>query len=124
MTHSTSFRDYIFLVALLSAFGPMSLGAQTPAGWPQFGGPLRNFTSPSKGLANTWPAEGPRKVWSRPLGEGYSGIAVDAGKLYTMYRVSAAQAGSKFDREVIVALDAQTGKTLWEDPTMLPSNLA
>ena len=44
----------------------------------------------------------------------------DAGKLYTMYRVSAAQAGSKFDREVIVALDAQTGKTLWEDPYDAP----
>ena len=54
------------------------------------------------------------------MGEGYSGIAVDGGKLYTMYRVSASKAGSKFDREVIVALDAQTGKTLWEDPYDAP----
>ena len=70
------FRSLRYLWFALSAFGPVNLDAQTPAGWPQFGGPLRNFTSPSKGLANTWPAEGPRKVWSRPLGEGYSGIAV------------------------------------------------
>ncbi|HEU0007059.1 MAG TPA: PQQ-binding-like beta-propeller repeat protein, partial [Terriglobia bacterium] len=109
------FRNHARAVVLLSTLAPVNLTAQTSSAWPQFGGPLRNFNSPSKGLANTWPAEGPHKVWSRPLGEGYSGIAVDAGKLYTMYRVSAAQAGSKFDREVIVALDAQTGKTLWED---------
>ena len=105
---------------LLSGLASLNLSDQTPPAWPQFGGPFRNFTAPSKGLANAWPNEGPRKVWSRPLGEGYSGIAVDGGKLYTMYRLSASQAGSKFAREVIAALDAQTGKTLWEDPYDAP----
>ena len=110
------FRNHAFRFVLLSGLASLNLSAQTPSAWPQFGGPFRNFTAPSKGLANAWPKEGPRKVWSRPLGEGYSGIAVDGGKLYTMYRLSASQASSKFDREVIAALDAQTGKTLWEDP--------
>ena len=114
-SHVLKFCNHSLAVVLLSALAPAGLDAQVPTAWPQFGGPLRNFTSPSKGLANSWPTEGPRKVWSRPLGEGYSGVAVEEGKLYTMYRVSASKAGSKFDREVIVALDAQTGKTLWED---------
>lgn len=74
--------------------------------WPQFGGPNRNFTVDSKGLADTWPAEGPKKLWMRPLGEGYSGISVDQGTLYTMYR--------KGEQEVAVAMDAATGKTRWE----------
>lgn len=108
------FRNCTLAFALLSGLAPISVNAQSPSAWPQFGGPFRNFTSPSKDLASSWPAGGPRKVWSRPLGEGYSGISVDSGKLYTMYRLPAAQAGSKFDREVIVALDAQSGKTLWE----------
>jgi outer membrane protein assembly factor BamB len=73
--------------------------------WPQFGGPNRNFTVDSK-LAASWPASGPKRLWDRPLGEGYSGIAVDNGVLYTMYR--------KGDTEVAVALDAASGKTLWE----------
>lgn len=111
----SNFRDHALAFALLSGLASINLSAQTAPAWPQFGGPFRNFTAPSKGLASTWPTGGPRKIWSRALGEGYSGIAVDAGKLYTMYRVSAAQAGSKFDREVIVALDAQNGKTLWEE---------
>jgi outer membrane protein assembly factor BamB len=74
--------------------------------WPQFGGPHRDFTSDSTGLASAWPSSGPKKLWARPLGEGYSGIAVANGALFTMYR--------KGDEEVATALDASTGKTLWE----------
>ena len=74
--------------------------------WAQWGGPHRNFVSETKGLATIWPATGPRRLWQRELGEGYSAIAVERGTLFTMYR--------KGDNEVAVALDASTGKTLWE----------
>src|SRR5688572_19333031 len=74
--------------------------------WPQWGGPNRNFKVESKGLAESWPITGPRLLWNRPLGEGYSGIVVNEGKLYTMYR--------KDEREVVAALSAHTGQTLWE----------
>jgi outer membrane protein assembly factor BamB len=84
-------------------------------GWTQWGGPNRNFTSDSKGLASSWPAAGPRKLWTYSIGDGYSGIAVDGGALYTMYRRPAKlwQLG-RVDQEVVVALDANSGKTLWE----------
>lgn len=74
--------------------------------WPQWGGPSRDFTSPSTGLASTWPEGGPRRLWSRELGDGYSAIAAEGGRLYTMYR--------RGENEVAVALDATTGKTVWE----------
>jgi outer membrane protein assembly factor BamB len=74
--------------------------------WSQWGGPHRDFKSDAKGLANSWPAAGPRRLWSRDLGEGYSGIAASGGKLFTMYRKSA--------QEVVVAIEADTGKTVWE----------
>src|SRR5437667_2051259 len=79
----------------------------TSLGWTQWGGPNRNFTSDSKGLASSWPASGPRKLWSRALGDdGYSGIAVEGGRLYTMYRRAAKlwQIG-KVDQEIVVALE-------------------
>lgn len=79
---------------------------QALAQWPQFGGPNRDFTSPATGLATQWPADGPKKLWSRELGDGYSGIAVDDGVLYTLY--------NKDTKETVAALDAQSGKTLWE----------
>ena len=74
--------------------------------WPQFAGPHRNFTSDAKGLANSWPASGPKKLWSRDLGDGYSGIAVDGAVLYTMYR--------RGSDEVTLAAATATGKTIWE----------
>ena len=96
-------RLYLLFVLLATAV----IGASLPE-WPQFGGPHRNFTSDTKNLAASWPSTGPKKLWARTLGEGYSGIAVDNGTLFTMYR--------KSDKEVVVALDAGTGKTLWEYP--------
>jgi len=74
--------------------------------WAQWGGPHRNFISDTKGLAPTWPATGPRRLWQRELGEGYSAIAVERGMLFTMYR--------KGENEIAIALDAATGKTVWE----------
>jgi outer membrane protein assembly factor BamB len=104
----------ILWVSLAISPSPSS-EAQDPSGWPQWGGPYRNFTSPAKGLANSWPEKGPRQLWSRTLGEGYSGITVDSGKLYTMYRAPVRLwQTSKVGQEVIIAMDANTGKTLWE----------
>ncbi len=93
--------------------------AQSPD-WPQWGGPTRDFKAPSGRLAASWPASGPKELWSRPLGEGYSGIAVEGGVLYTQYRpvkgffstIVAKFTGSS--PEVVAALDAATGRTLWE----------
>ncbi len=79
--------------------------AQSPD-WNQWGGASRNFKSPAKGLATSWAASGPRKLWQRELGDGYSAIAAAGGKLFTMYR--------KSDQDIVIAMDAANGKTLWE----------
>lgn len=83
------------------------------AQWTQWGGPNRNFMVDSKGLAEKWPEGGPKKIWERDLGDGYSTIVVDDGLLYTMYRTG----GDEFS----VALDAKSGKTIWEHKHPSPS---
>jgi len=93
------------VLAALLAFGLWLCGSAS-AQWTQFGGPDQSFAASSKGLAKTWPADGPKKIWSRDLGEGYSTILVDGGRLFTMYRSD--------EKERIVCLDAATGRTLWE----------
>jgi len=85
----------------------------TAQSWPQWGGPQRNFMVEAKGLAETWPASGPKRLWSRSLGEGHSSIIVDADRLYTMY--------SKGAQEFVVALDRATGKTIWEKGYAAPT---
>jgi outer membrane protein assembly factor BamB len=90
------------LPLLLFLFAPTN--AQTD--WSQWGGPTRNFVSNSKGLAASWPEKGPRQLWSRPLGQGHSSILASGNTLYTMY--------SQGEQEVVIALAADTGKTIWE----------
>lgn len=87
---------------------------QSPASWLQWGGPTRNFMSDSKGLASSWPATGPKRLWTRALGEGHSSILVENGRLYTMYRQITREAASAKHEEAVAAFDGATGKTIWE----------
>lgn len=93
------------LLCALSGAG-LAQTANNASDWAQWGGPQRNFKSGVTGLAESWPATGPRKLWSRALGDGYSSIAAVGGQLFTMYH--------KGEQEVVISLDATTGKTRWE----------
>ena len=93
----------LLVVFLLSSTA--TVVAQSPE-WVHWGGPNRDFKSDATGLATSWPETGPPRLWSRDLGEGYSAISVQGGRLYTMYR--------RDDREVVIAVEAATGKTVWE----------
>jgi len=74
--------------------------------WTRFAGPDQDFKVADHGLARQWPRRGPRRLWTRKLGPGYSGIVGRGDRLYTMYRADPV--------EVVVCLDARTGETVWE----------
>jgi outer membrane protein assembly factor BamB len=82
----------------------------TQDSWRVWGGPGRDFIAAGTGVlprtGDKWLATPPRKLWERALGDGYSAIAVEDGILYTGYR--------KGDNDVIAALEAATGRTVWE----------
>jgi outer membrane protein assembly factor BamB len=75
------------------------------ADWPQFRGPQRDGRSPEVGLLETWPAGGPKVLWRAPLGDGYSGLAIAGGKVFTLW---GAEGG-----EWLGAFEAASGKALW-----------
>jgi outer membrane protein assembly factor BamB len=106
-----------FAFGLVACSHVASLTAQAkPSHWRQWGGPNRNFIVESGALADTWPESGPPVIWSRPLGTGHSAILFDEGRLYTMYRAGNGRAkqGPWDAEETVIAMDAATGKTLWE----------
>jgi outer membrane protein assembly factor BamB len=74
--------------------------------WPQFLGPTRNGISTETGLATSWPKDGPRVVWQREVGPGWSGPVVAGGRLILFHRRS--------DEEVVECLDAANGKEQWK----------
>ena len=74
--------------------------------WPQFRGPSGSGVAAEDGLLETWPEAGPRIVWARPIGVGYSAVTVVGDRLYTMDATA--------EGEQLLCLDARSGETLWK----------
>ena len=81
---------------------------QTPD-WFQWRGPNRDGKSSETGLLDTWPQQGPPVAWrTTGAGIGYSSFAAANGRLYTL--------GGRGAREHVIALDASSGKRVWDTP--------
>lgn len=83
-------RTFLKVGLAMPAFGQSAKNTTIPAGsrpvpWTQWGGPNRNFQTEASGLKDSWPASGPRVMWKRAIGEGYSSTIVEDNVLYTMY---------------------------------------
>ncbi len=102
-THNPRFLSRAFLTVL--TFGLLLNGALA-ADWPWFQGPDSNSTSPETGLARTWPAAGPRVLWTVPVGEGYAGAAIRDGQVYFLDRI-----GTTTD--TLRVFDLESGRELW-----------
>jgi outer membrane protein assembly factor BamB len=108
----------VVAVAIAAAIGTaprFRLSAANGGDWTQWGGPHRNFISDATGLASSWPTGGPKKLWTRALGEGHSSILVEGPRLYTMYRPAGLLSYvRRAQEEAVIALDAANGRTVWE----------
>ena len=74
--------------------------------WPQILGPGRNGVAGDEKLADSWPKSGPRTVWQREGGSGFSGLAVAEGIAVLFHRVG--------DVEIVEAMNAATGQPIWK----------
>lgn len=74
--------------------------------WPNWLGPNRNGSSPETGLATAWPSAGPKVLWKVSGGDGYSSVAIAGGRAITLVQ--------RAEGELILALNAVTGKELWK----------
>ena len=50
-------------------------------------GPNRDGVWAETGIVEKFPAGGPKKLWSVPVGGGYAGPAVAGGKVYVADRI-------------------------------------
>ena len=79
------------------------------AEWPQYQGLNRDNISHETGWLKTWSEDGPEVLWRIPIGEGYSGISIVDGRIYTMH--------SEGEDEFAVCLDASDGTEIWRSRT-------
>mgnify|MGYP000889332062 CR=1 FL=1 len=92
---------------LLLAFISIAAVPVRAADWPQFRGPARDGISRETGLLKQWPAGGPKVLWSIPVGQGYAGAAIVAGRVYHHDYDEAKGEWGIFCRNLT------TGKELW-----------
>lgn len=76
------------------------------ADWPQYLGPNANATAPQAELARSWPANGPKVLWTISLGAGYGSAAISDGKVYVLNRI-------RNEKDALLCLNLLTGKELW-----------
>lgn len=108
MPHSlqtTQIPATLRLVVLVSLAAAAALNAED---WLQFRGPSGDGTSGER-IQKNWQAQPPRQVWKKTLGSGFSSFAVSQGRAFTMVKRTIAGV----NREVCVALNAETGAELW-----------
>lgn len=77
--------------------------------WPQWRGPNRDGISLETGWRKDWLENPPNVIWRKPIGEGFSGISIVNGKIYTMF--------AEGNDEFAVCLDADTGREIWRKKT-------
>jgi outer membrane protein assembly factor BamB len=80
----------------------------TPTDWPQFRGPRGDGSSEGQGLMASWAGGGPKEIWRRPIGEGFSSVAVRGDRLYTM--------GLHGEQETLFCLGVEDGELVWKAP--------
>ncbi len=84
----------------------LAASSSTIAGeWPQILGSHRNGIAAGETLLLQWPQAGPKLAWQHPVGSGFAGVAVAAGRVVVFDRQQ--------DTEVLTARDAKNGKQIW-----------
>ena len=95
---------YAGTAALVIVLSAVSLAAAAED-WPKWLGPRGDNISKEK-IADRWPADGPKRLWDAPVGEGHASPVAHAGKVYVF-----ALNGRD---EVLTCFDAKSGEIAWK----------
>src|SRR6187397_2571060 len=100
----------IGLAASMSAQAPPPAARRVTLGdWPEMRGPNRDGISKETGLVDKWALNGENFLWRAPYG-GRSAPIVVGNRVYVQNPSGKGPAM----QERVMALDADTGKTVWE----------
>lgn len=96
------------LAAACFFLASLAVAAAQADDWPRWRGPTADGQWRETGLLEAFPTPQLEAVWRAPLGPGYSGPTVAAGRVFVMDRQT-----SPTQRERVLCFDELTGRPLW-----------
>ena len=93
---------------LMGAFGPGLLSVAQGADWPNYRGPDYNGITSETGWKSNWGDSGPKVLWKKSIGIGFSSMTVANGRVYAM-----GNTGKKTNTDIVYCFDAVTGDEIW-----------
>jgi len=104
----------IFTVTVVAALLVGAVSSAAAQDWPQWRGPARDGVAAAFDVPASWP-DMLQRHWSVEIGLGYASPVLIGDRLYLFTRQG--------DDEVMTALDAATGETLWRTSYAAPFNM-
>lgn len=98
-------------LVILATVGQAVFGAD----WPCYRGPDHNGISQETDWNSSWGEAGPKVLWKKSVGMGFSTTAVADGRVYTM-----GNSGKDTNIDTVFCFDAQTGQELWKHSYSCP----
>jgi outer membrane protein assembly factor BamB len=98
-------------LVVLASIGPAAFGAD----WPCYRGPDHNGISQETNWNSSWDNAGPKVLWKKSVGMGFSTTAVADGRVYTM-----GNSGKETNIDTVYCFDAKTGEELWKHSYSCP----
>lgn len=97
----------LLALAWVGTFGAHAVSAAEAdaSDWPHVRGVRFDGHFPRLTSLPPWPATGPARLWEQPLGQGFSGMVVGGGRVFTLHQTSSGQE--------LVCLDLRSGAVIW-----------
>ncbi len=104
----------VSMVTLLLTMAMLSISGSTARGgdWPIYRGPNHNGISIETDWKANWGPDGPKQLWKKSIGMGFSSITVSNGRAY-MTGNTGRKKSSADDKDIVFCLDASTGAEIW-----------
>src|SRR5688500_14805901 len=108
--HPALFQSLLRRGVLTALFAGASLTVTPAADWPEWRGPSRDGRSPETNLPARWSPQGDNLAWRIPIGSRSAPVAF-GNRLY-IYSPTPGEPANTQER--LMAIDAETGKVVWE----------